>query len=279
MASQTISFIPIAISAAKFRQLKRCGASISLPSSSILGENLIIRRSNLRSFVPKCQSAPATTPPSSIEPSPAEKPDSSVQSSPDSTPDSSIESSPDSTPDSSIVKDPKLEEVLSLKITTGGAKWSARATRALALGRMEAKKMCYPQSGTEAILMGLMLESTSPVAKYLRSNGFTFFDVQNEAINLLGRGNVFYKGPPEPPFTVQAKNALLWIADEMSKSGEDGEVSTAHLLLGIWAQKNSAARIIMTNLGFNDEKAKEVEKLKNQDMNYAVKQNQVKSIK
>ena len=34
-----------------------------------------------------------------------------------------------------------------------------------------------------------------------------------------------------------------------------------HLLLGIWSQQESAGHQIMADLGFNDEKAKEVAKL------------------
>lgn len=34
----------------------------------------------------------------------------------------------------------------------------------------------------------------------------------------------------------------------------------SHLLLGIWAQKESAGHIVMATLGFNDEKAKELAK-------------------
>lgn len=43
-------------------------------------------------------------------------------------------------------------------------------------------------------------------------------------------------------------------------AGEDGEVTTTHLLLGIWSEKDSAGYKIMTSLGFDDEKAKELAK-------------------
>ena len=42
--------------------------------------------------------------------------------------------------------------------------------------------------------------------------------------------------------------------------GEDREVTVNYLLLGIWEQKESAGHQIMAGLGFNDEKAKELEK-------------------
>jgi len=40
----------------------------------------------------------------------------------------------------------------------------------------------------------------------------------------------------------------------------DGELTTAYLLLGVWSQKDSAGRQILEKLGFNEDKAKEVEK-------------------
>lgn len=41
-------------------------------------------------------------------------------------------------------------------------------------------------------------------------------------------------------------------------AGEGGEITVGHLLLGIWAQKDSAGHKVLAALGFNDEKAKEV---------------------
>ncbi|GMP24206.1 hypothetical protein CsSME_00001550 [Camellia sinensis var. sinensis] len=41
---------------------------------------------------------------------------------------------------------------------------------------------------------------------------------------------------------------------------ENGEITTTHLLLGIWSEKESAGHKIMAALGFDDEKAKEIAK-------------------
>lgn len=45
-----------------------------------------------------------------------------------------------------------------------------------------------------------------------------------------------------------------------NNTGESGEITTAHLLLGIWSEKESAGHKILASLGFNDENAKEVAK-------------------
>lgn len=48
------------------------------------------------------------------------------------------------------------------------------------------------------------------------------------------------------------------ICDEFT--GEDGEITVTHIVLGIWSVKESAGHIIMSTLGFDDEKAKELAK-------------------
>lgn len=46
----------------------------------------------------------------------------------------------------------------------------------------------------------------------------------------------------------------------MSNTGEGGEITTTHLLLGIWSEEESAGHKILASLGFDDEKAKELSK-------------------
>lgn len=43
-------------------------------------------------------------------------------------------------------------------------------------------------------------------------------------------------------------------------AGEDGELTCAHMLLGMWEVKESAAHKVLAALGFDDEKAKQVAK-------------------
>lgn len=60
-------------------------------------------------------------------------------------------------------------------------------------------------------------------------------------------------------------------------AGKDGEITTTHLLLGIWSEKESAGHKILASLGFNDEKANELAKsvsaLFQSTSNYQVYQN------
>ncbi|XVF53987.1 hypothetical protein PTKIN_Ptkin05aG0145000 [Pterospermum kingtungense] len=145
-------------------------------------------------------------------------------------------------------------------------KWSARSIKSFAMAELEARKLKYPNTGTEALLMGILVEGTSQAAKFLRANGITLFKVREETVNLLGKSDLYFFSPEHPPLTEQAQRVLDWAVDEKLKSGESGEITTTYLLLGIWSEKESAGHKILANLGFNDEKAKELEKYVNEDI-------------
>ncbi|KAK7812149.1 atp-dependent clp protease atp-binding subunit clpt1, partial [Quercus suber] len=101
---------------------------------------------------------------------------------------------------------------------------------------------------------------TSIAAKFLRANGITLFKVREETVNLLGRSDMYNFSPEHPPLTEPAQRALDWAVAEKLKSGESGEITVTHMLLGIWSEKDSAGHKIMASLGFDDEKAKELAK-------------------
>ncbi|KAK9078055.1 hypothetical protein SSX86_002112 [Deinandra increscens subsp. villosa] len=138
------------------------------------------------------------------------------------------------------------------------AKWSFRFIKSFAMGELEARKLKYNNTGTEALLMGILVEGTSLAAKLLRESGVTLFKVREETVNMLGKSDMYIFSPEHPPLTEPAQKAIDWAINEKLKSGETGEVTTSHLLLGIWAQKESAGHKIMAMLGFDDDKAKEL---------------------
>ncbi|XP_015071001.1 ATP-dependent Clp protease ATP-binding subunit CLPT1, chloroplastic-like [Solanum pennellii] len=144
-------------------------------------------------------------------------------------------------------------------------KWSSRAIQAFVMAELEARKIKYPNTGTEALLMGILVEGTSLAAKFLRANGITFFKVTEETLKLLGKSDMYYSNPESPPLTKPARKALDWAVNEKLKSGEDGEITVTHIVLGIWSVKESAGHIIMSTLGFDDEKAKELAKFMDKD--------------
>ncbi|WVZ09407.1 hypothetical protein V8G54_013937 [Vigna mungo] len=102
---------------------------------------------------------------------------------------------------------------------------------------------------------------TNLAAKFLRANGISLLKVQDESVKLLGKGDLFFFSPEHPPLTDEAQRALDWAVDRKIKSGDDGEMTTAHILLGIWSEAGSPGHKILSTLGFNDEKAGELESL------------------
>ncbi|XP_028756454.1 ATP-dependent Clp protease ATP-binding subunit CLPT1, chloroplastic [Neltuma alba] len=151
-------------------------------------------------------------------------------------------------------------------------KWSARAIKSFVMAELEARKLKYPNTGTEALLMGILVEGTSKAAKFLRANGITLLKVREEALELLGKSDMYFFSPEHPPLTEPAQKSVDWAVEEKLKSGEGGEITVSHLLLGIWSQKESAGHQILAALGFNDEKAKEVATLLNGDVDLSFKQ-------
>lgn len=153
-------------------------------------------------------------------------------------------------------------------------KWSARSIKAFGMGELEARKLKYPTTGTEALLMGILVEGTSPAVKFLRANGITLSKVREETVKLLGKSDMYFFSPEHPPLTEPAQRALDWAIDEKMKSGEGGEVTTTHMLLGIWSEKDSAGHKIMATLGFDDEKAKELAGFMNEGAPFEKKMNE-----
>ncbi|KAL3524192.1 hypothetical protein ACH5RR_017026 [Cinchona calisaya] len=145
-------------------------------------------------------------------------------------------------------------------------KWSARAIKSFAMAELEARKLKYPNTGTETLLLGILVEGTSLAAKFLRENGITLFKVREETVKLLGKSDMYFFSPEHPPLTEPAQRAIDWAIEEKLKSGESGEVTTSHLLLGIWSERESAGHRILAAYGFDDEKAKELAKNMDKDI-------------
>ncbi|XP_068634944.1 ATP-dependent Clp protease ATP-binding subunit CLPT1, chloroplastic-like isoform X2 [Aristolochia californica] len=138
-------------------------------------------------------------------------------------------------------------------------KWSARAIKSFAMAELEARKLKYSTTGTEALLMGILIEGTSFAARFLRAHGIMLSKVREETVKLLGKSDMYYFSPEHPPLTEPAQRALDWAIDDNLNSGEGGEATTIQMLRGIWSEESAGHKILAT-LGFDDEKAKELAK-------------------
>ncbi|XP_042447408.1 ATP-dependent Clp protease ATP-binding subunit CLPT2, chloroplastic-like isoform X1 [Zingiber officinale] len=143
-------------------------------------------------------------------------------------------------------------------------RWSLSAIKSFALAEVEARRLKYPTAGTEALLMGILVEGTNDASRFLHANGITLFKVREETVKLLGKSDLFFVSPEEIPLTESAQRALDKAIDEKLKSvGEEGETTTIHMLLGIWSEKEEPGYKILASLGFNDHKASELAKVDN----------------
>ncbi|XP_057853158.1 ATP-dependent Clp protease ATP-binding subunit CLPT1, chloroplastic isoform X1 [Cryptomeria japonica] len=141
-------------------------------------------------------------------------------------------------------------------------KWSESSIRSFCLGESVARKVRYPSLGTEALLMGILMEGTSPTVKFLRANGFTLSKVREEMISLIGLPSIWdTKVEAEIPVSEDAQKALDLAVEEKIKLGQSDEVTSSHMLLGIWAQKGCTGQQILANLGFDEQKAKELSQI------------------
>ncbi|XP_073134365.1 ATP-dependent Clp protease ATP-binding subunit CLPT2, chloroplastic-like [Henckelia pumila] len=140
-------------------------------------------------------------------------------------------------------------------------KWSSKAIKSFAMGELEARKIKSPNTGTEALLMGILIEGTSFASKFLRANGITLLKVRDEIAKLQGKIDMFFFSPEHPPLTEATQKALEWAINEKYRSGENGEITTAHMLLGLWRQQEALGHQVLVSLGFSDEKAKELHSL------------------
>ncbi|XP_057524625.1 ATP-dependent Clp protease ATP-binding subunit CLPT2, chloroplastic-like isoform X1 [Amaranthus tricolor] len=138
-------------------------------------------------------------------------------------------------------------------------KWSWRAIKSFAMGELEARKLKYPTTGTEALLMGILIEGTGLASRFLREHGITLTKVREESIKLLGKGDLYFFSPEHPPLTESAQKALDWALKHKLKSGENGEITTIDLLLGVWSEEESAGHRILAALGFDDQKAQKLQ--------------------
>ncbi|GJP80553.1 hypothetical protein CLOP_g10756 [Closterium sp. NIES-67] len=130
--------------------------------------------------------------------------------------------------------------------------WSARAIKTFGMAELEARKLKYPTTGTEALLMGMLTEGTNYGARFMRANGIKLMDLRVKTVELLGKADMYYFSAEHPPLTEPALAALQWAIAKHKELGRSGEISTALILLGIWEQRESAGHKLLSQLGFND---------------------------
>ncbi|GLT53606.1 hypothetical protein SLA2020_268660 [Shorea laevis] len=122
-------------------------------------------------------------------------------------------------------------------------KWSRKAIKSFAMGNWKRGSSSIQLLGLKPFSWGFSLRELVLLQSF------------------CGRMELHFSSPEHPPLTEGAQRTLDWAVDQKLKTGDDGEITTSHLLLGIWSEVESPGHKIMATFGFNDEKVKELESL------------------
>ena len=128
------------------------------------------------------------------------------------------------------------------------------AKRTLALARDEARKLHHDFVGTEHVLLALLRSGNSSVDRALRQLGLGEAVVRAEIEKLIS------SGPASPsdttlPLTPRARNALACAMREADAMGREA-AGCEHLFLGLLAEPDGVAGLVLRTLGVNLEKAR-----------------------
>ncbi|WP_350343779.1 ATP-dependent Clp protease ATP-binding subunit [Proteinivorax tanatarense] len=135
------------------------------------------------------------------------------------------------------------------------ARFTQRARQVLALAQEEARNFKHPVVGTEHILLGIIDEGQGIAAKVIKNLNIQKESVKKEINSLAGTGNEVKEGPIG--YSPRSKMVIELASQEAREMGH-GYVGTEHLLLGLIKEGEGIAAKVLTSLGVDLEKAKEM---------------------
>lgn len=131
-------------------------------------------------------------------------------------------------------------------------RFTERAQRAILLSQEEAKKMKHNYVGTEHLLLGLIAEEQGAAAQTLKQQGMTLDNAREETIKAVGEGA---EEQELLGFTPRTKRIFELSFLEARNLGHS-YVGTEHMLLGLLAEGEGVAVVILKKLGADIEKIK-----------------------
>ena len=135
------------------------------------------------------------------------------------------------------------------------ARFTQRAHKVLYLAQEEAKRLNFPYVGTEHLLLGLIREGEGVAARALQNLGIEFEKVRAMVEETVEKAQG--PAPPEMTLTPRAKRVLELAIDEARRMGHN-YVGTEHLLLGLIREGEGVAAQVLTSLGVDAEKVRQV---------------------
>ncbi|HZK33596.1 MAG TPA: ATP-dependent Clp protease ATP-binding subunit [Tissierellaceae bacterium] len=133
-------------------------------------------------------------------------------------------------------------------------RFTERAQRAILLSQEEAKGLKHNYVGTEHLLLGLIGEKDGVASKALLQSKVTLEKAREEVINSVGKGDY---GSDILGFTPRTKRIFELGFVEARKLGHN-YVGTEHLLLGLVAEGEGVAIVILQKLGVDVNKLRQL---------------------
>ncbi|KAL8467030.1 hypothetical protein ACS0TY_035926 [Phlomoides rotata] len=120
-------------------------------------------------------------------------------------------------------------------------KWSARSIKSFAMGELEARKLKFPNTGTEALLMGILVEDG------FLANAYNVRFVKKQKLLVLftklTSPDMYFFSPEHPPLTEPAQKTFDWAVDEKLKSVGCSRIKLDEIRTGAMAGQKVAANI------------------------------------
>ena len=126
--------------------------------------------------------------------------------------------------------------------------YSENANKVLQIAREQAKSFNHRMVGTEHLLLALVIESKGQAGKLLRDRGITPTLVREEVERYTGYGS------DQNPTYMEYSPRLQWVLDyarRQAQSMGSDQVNTNELLLGLLANGQVLASMILHNLGLD----------------------------
>ncbi len=133
-------------------------------------------------------------------------------------------------------------------------RFTEKAQKAILLSQEEAKGLKHNYVGTEHLLLGLIAEAEGVGAKALSQLGVTLEDARREVIAAIGEGEY---GADILGFTPRTKRIFELGFIEARNLGHN-YVGTEHLLLGLLAEGEGVAIVVLKKLGVDIDKLGEL---------------------
>ncbi|NCS29298.1 MAG: DUF3110 domain-containing protein [Microcystis aeruginosa F13-15] len=130
-------------------------------------------------------------------------------------------------------------------------RFTEKAIKVIMLAQEEARRLGHNFVGAEFIFLGLIGEATGIASQVLRQQGITLKNARIEVEKILGKGSGISPemSPVDIPFTESAKIVLNNAFSITQQLGHES-INTEHLLIGIFQEGESTARILQ-NLRVN----------------------------